>query len=409
MSFSFRLSIGVNILLLGIVAAMLWRNQPQPAASSPVARPAPPAAVRSETPKTVAVLQELQPKSVGPKLTPAAIAQLEQMGISRDILINVLLQDLNDRSTKRVLALQKKHAPGLVPDREMRELSRESVAEQMRELKAALGEDGYLAWDKEQALHALNRARVPGDELPMTAAEAEQAYRLQKEFDEKNQELQMMMEDGVADTADTGTLQAQAQQALDRELEKLLGKQRYNELRGNVDPSTEVYRTYGDLNPTPAQAKAVLLAEQDFRVRETALAEALKANPGDTAKVTAELKALSDAQDENLRRIFGTAAYDNIKRQNDPTYKTLQQYAGAWELNPHEMQSVYETLRMFQDQAARTRTAAEMSEAAGQRVNWREINSAIEQAQKQTETGLQSLIGGERFQRLKQNGVLTIR
>jgi hypothetical protein len=403
MSSGLRLSIGANIVLMVIVAVLLWRD-PR-AAPPPVAPSARPAAAQSETPKTDAALN-LPLKSAGPKLTPSAITQLEQKGISRGILVDVLLEDLNRRSTERVLELQKKYAPRLVPDREMRELSRESDAEQIRELKEAFGKEGYLAWDKEQTLRNMNRARVPGDDLPMTAAEAEQAYRLQKEFDDKNQELQMAIEDGVADKADAGTLQALAQQALDRELEKLLGSQRFNELRGNTNPTIEVFRTYGDLNPTPDQAKAVLLVEQDYRAREAALARRLNENSADAANLTAELKAMSDAQDENLRQIFGTAAYDNVKQQNDPTYKTLKQYAAAWELKDQEIQSVYEALHAFQDQADRTRTAAEMSEAAGQRINWREINPAIEQARQQTEAGLQNLIGGERLQRLKQNGIL---
>jgi len=288
----------------------------------------------------------------------------------------------------------------------MRELSRASDAEQVRELKDALGEDGYRAWDKEQTLHAINRARAPGDDLPMTADEAEQAYRLQKEFDDKNRELQMAMEDGIADRADVGTLQAQAQQALDRELDKLLGHERFNELRGNIDPTAEVYRTYGDLNPTPDQAKAAARAEQDYRARQTALAQQLNGNPGDEAKTTAELKALSDAYDENLRQIFGAETYNTIKQQNDPTYKTLQQYAGAWELKSNEIQPVYQSLHAFQDQADRMRNAAEMSQAAGQPVNWREVNSAIEQARQQTEAGLLNLIGMERLRRLEQNGLL---
>ena len=407
MSSGFRLSIGANIVLAGIIVALLWREPI--AAPSPVAPPARPVAERIETPKPEAPPPEAPAKSTGQKLTATSVAQLEQAGVAQDILVNVLLEDLNRRSAKRVLELQKKYAPRQVPDHEMRELSRQGDAEQIRELKAAFGEEGYLAWDKEQTLRVLNRARVPGDELPLSAAEAEQAYRLQKEFDDKARELQIMMEDGVADRADVGALQAQAQQALDRELEKLLGPQRFNELRGNVDPATEVYRTYGDLNPTPTQAKAVLQAEQDYRARETALAKRVNETPTDAASVAAELKALSDAQDENLRRIFGAAAYDAMKRQNDPTYQTLRQYAAAWELKDQEIQSVYETLHAYQDQAARTRSAAEMSEAAGQRVNWREINSGIEQAQQQTEAGLQNLIGGERLQRLKQNGVLTIR
>ena len=52
-------------------------------------------------------------------------------------------------------ALQKKYAPKLVPDREMRELARESDVEQAREMKESFGEEGYRAWDKEtDAAHA---------------------------------------------------------------------------------------------------------------------------------------------------------------------------------------------------------------------------------------------------------------
>src|SRR5882672_3131926 len=108
MSSAFRLSIGANILLLGIVAVLLWRDQP--AAPSPVAPRERPVSPRSETPKTGAVAKERQPKLAGPKLTPAAIAQLEQMGISRDTLVNILLEDLDRRLGQRVLELQKKYA-----------------------------------------------------------------------------------------------------------------------------------------------------------------------------------------------------------------------------------------------------------------------------------------------------------
>ncbi len=405
MSVVSRLSIGANILLLGIVTLLLWRDRPP--ALSPVAPPTRPVSARPETPKTDAAAIDLQPKSTGTTFTPSAITQLERMGVSREILVNVLLENLNRRTSRRLLDLQKKHAPKLVPDREMRELSRESDAEQIRELKAAFGEEGYRAWDKEQTLHNLNRARVPGDDLPMTADEAEQAYRLQKDFDEKNRELQMAMEDGVADKADAGALQAQAQQTLDRELQKLLGPQRFSELRGTVDPTTEVYRTYGDLNPTPDQAKAVALAEGDYRARAAALTEQLNEKPGDAANVTAELNAINDAREENLRQIFGAEAYDNMKRQNDPAYKTLQQYAGTWNLNDSEVQQVYNSVHDFQQQAERLRQAAQLSEQAGQKVDWNAVNASIDQAQQQTESTLQNTIGADRLRRLNENGLLT--
>jgi hypothetical protein len=400
MSSAFRISIGANLLLAGIVAALLWRDQP----AAPSRNPAFP---HSETSGTRAIAEAPQPESHGPEFTPATIAELERIGFSRETSVNVLLEDLNRRCDQRVRDLQKQYAPKLVPDREYLRLSRQSDEERIRELKKALGEEGYLAWDKEQSLRELNRLNDAS--VPMTAEEAEQAYRLQKEFAEKNKELQMAMEDGVADGVDIGALQAQAREALDRELEKLLGSQRFNEIRGIVDPITEVNRMFGDLNPTPDQGKAVLIAEQDYRARESALAERLNTNPADPANIPAELEAMNNEREENLRRIFGGEAYDTMTRQNDPTYKTLRQYAKAWELNDHEIQFVYETLRPFQSQAERLRQAAEMREAAGQRVNWREIDSVIEKARQQTEIALQNLIGGEGLQRLKQNELLAAR
>ena len=391
-------------MLLAIVAGLLWRERPAaPVFADPAARSA---AGPAGTPPRGEAAPEPSRSAAGPRTTRAAMAQLEQMGFPRDLLAGVVLEDLNRRTTRRLLELQKKYAPKPVPERELRELARQGNVEQVRELKEALGEPGYLAWDKAQTLRALNRARVPGDELPMTADEAEHAYRLQKAFDDKYQGLQEAMEDGFADRADVGQLQAQAQQDLDRELERLLGKQRFDELRGNADPTTEVYRTYGDLNPTSDQAKAVVLAEADYRARQADLARRLQETPGDPGKVAAELKALGAAQDENLRRIFGAEAYEAVKRQNDPTYQTLQQYAGAWELNDAEVQSVYQALHALHDQTDRTRSAAAMSEAAGHPVNWPETNAAIEQARQQAEAGLLAQIGAERLRRLKQNGLL---
>jgi hypothetical protein len=395
-----RLSIGANLVLLGVVAFLLWRDHAAvPSSVSPAVRTVP---ARSDSPLAQALAQAPQPKSTEPKLSPAAMAELERMGISRDLIVSALLEDFRRRWDLRFTELQQKHAPKQVPERENIALARRRDAAQVRALQEALGEEGYLAWDQDQTLRRLNSAG-----LPLTTAEAQQAYRLQKEFDQKHRELQMAMEDGVADMADAGALQAQAQEALERQLEQLLGKPRLAAMRGIDDPIAEVSWKYGELNPTPDQANAVLRAEGDHRARETALARRLKETPGDAVNVTAELKAMNDAQEESLRRIFGAETYDQQQRQNDPRHRILQQYAEVWGIKDHEIQPVFETLRAFHDQADRMRRAGAMSEAAGQRVNWPEIESVVEQARQRTEAGLENLVGGERLRRLKQNGLLT--
>jgi len=394
MSATLRISVGANVVLAGIVVVLLWRDRPA----------APPAIAPIAPPTTTVRAEALQSRSVPDGLAPAAFAQLERMGISREGIVSALLEDFHRRWDQRLADLEKKHAPQPAPERDHLELARLRDAEKIRVLKEALGEEGYVAWDKDRTLRLLNGAGVP-----LSAAEAERAYRLHKEFDRKHRELQMAMEDGVADMADGSKLQAQAQEALDRELEKLLGRQRLDAMRGLGDPRAEVQGKYGDLNPTADQVNAVLLAEANHRARETALAQRLKENPGDAASVVTELKAMHEAREENLRRVFGAAAYDTSKRLNDPRYKTLQHYAAAWGLEERDVQSVYESLRAWHEQVDRTRGAAALSEAAGRRVNGPELDAAIDQARQQTEAGLQNLIGGERLRRLQQNGLLTSR
>ncbi len=410
MSLPFKISLGANITLSVLVALLAWQNRF--AATLRSATPVQPAARPSPRPEALAATAqaaEHPPEAARSKLTPAVFAQFERLGISRDIVIDALLTDFDNRSTRRLVELQKKYAPRLVPDREMLEFSRQNEAARLRELKDALGEEGYLTWDKAQTLRELNSARPPGDELPMSAEEAEQAYRLQKDFDEKNRELMEAMQDGVGDQADIGQLQAEAQESLDQGLEKLLGPERLAQLRGKLDSTTEVYRTFGDLNPSAAQAQAVVQVEAEYRDRETALAQGTGGDPAQAAKLSTDLKALSDAREANLRRIFGAEAYENLQRQNDPTYKTLRQYAGTWKLKTEELESVYDALHAFDRQAERLRTAAQMSEMAGQPVNWQAIETEIDQTRQHTETSLRTLIGEERLSRLKQTGLLPTR
>ncbi len=403
MSVALRISVFANVLLLGTVAILIWRDQPATPPAPVTSTPIKPAHPESPSPS-----QASHSAVAASGINPNAVTQLQQLGLSQDAVVTAILEDFNRRSTQQVADLQKKYAPRLVPDRVMVEFGRQNELDRVQTLKQALGEEGYRAWDKEQTLHELNRARPPGDEIQMSSEEAEEAYRLQKDYDEKAKELQEAMEDGVADRADGGALQAQAQQALDVELEKLLGKDRFEQLRGNVDSSTEVYRLFGDLNPTPEQAKSVAQVQSDYRAKEAALTKQLNDDPAN-ANLAAQLKALNDSEDQNLRQIFGADAYDNMKRQNDPTYKTLKQYADTWQMSDQQVQSVYDAVHAFQDQAERTREAAEMSQSAGQHVNWREVNASIDQARQQAEAGLQTIVGADRLRRLEQNGVLSNR
>ncbi len=404
MSPALRISIGVNLLLATAVVVLLWRERPagRPSAS-PAASFAAPAVAAESGARSEPLERNVETMTDG-ALSRAAVMQLERAGLSRDVVGSALLEQFNQRWDRRLIELEKRHAPRRLSQRDYIEFGRLRDAERVRELKEALGEEGYRAWDKERTLRQLN-----GTGAAMTDEEAEQAYRLQKEFEETHKELEMAMEDGIADPADGSALQARAQEALNRDLGNLFGQQRLDEMRGLSDPSAEVRWRYGELNPTPEQTSAVITIEDDYLAREAALARRINENPtaGAAVEVATELKALNDARDEQLRGTFGAEAYERIKRQNDPTYQTLQNYADAWALSAPQLETVYSALSGLRDQTELSRAAGAMREAAGQPVNWREINAAIEQTRSQAEAGLRSVVGDETLRRLKQNGLLS--
>lgn len=404
MSHALRVSVAANVALAGLVALLWFDGGAAPArdatpsrASGPVARD------RAQRADPHPTATDRAPRAA-PQLTPALLARIEQLGLSRDVVVSGLLADFQRRWDRRVSDMEKRYAPRPVPEREYVELARLRETEQVRELREVLGEDGYLAWDMERTLQAVNSAGAP-----LTDAEAREAYRLQKEFEQLHRELEMAMEDGVADKADAAALQAQAQANLERDLERLFGRERLAQMRGYRDPIANVQWRFGDLGPSPAQAAAVVSIEAHFRAQEATLTQRLRGNRADPETITAELAALRQAREDQLRRIFGPDAYEQHKRQTDPTYQTLQQYAGTWALQGQEVDTVYQHLRAFHDQAEQTRTAAALRESAGEAVNWREINQAIDEARQKTESRLQTIIGLDRVRRLKQNGLLLMR
>jgi hypothetical protein len=403
MSFASRISVGLNVVLIGVVVAQLYRGPfKADAPVAPVVRTA--VSIQPQALKTAPVVASLQPRPGGPSLTIEAVAELRKLGVSRDAIVEGLINDHTYRYDQRVRALKKKYAPKPVPPGELREMSWQMESEKTRELKEALGDAEYTAWDKDTTLAQLNMGGVRLD-----SQEAEKAYRLQKEFDEKNKALRMAKDEGVADEADTQALYNQAQQKLDQELETLLGKDRVAAMRGAPDPIADVTRRFDYLHPTTDQAKAVLSAEADIHSHEAALVQQLKENPSAAVNLTAQLKAENDAREESLRRVFGADNYAALKQQNDSTYQKLTQYAEAWDLKDAQIQPLYATLSAFHDEADRTRTVAEMKAAAGQPVNWHEINAGIDQARQQVEAGLAATIGGERVRRLEKNGLLDVR
>lgn len=403
MTAALRVSVAANVALLAVVGTLLlWRRPPTDVT---------PAAGWRYSQSGGRPREHAQRPAAKGALTPDAVAALERVGVAPETIAAVVIEDFERHSNERLGEWERHYAPKLLPQRELTTFFRRKEIEREAALRAALGEDGYRAWDRQQTLEELNYARLPGDPLPMSADEAEKAVRLQKDFDEKTKALQMAMEDGVADPADGRTLLAQARQALDAGLEQLLGEDRFADLRGHLDSTghldalAETYQNLGDLAPSAAQARAAMAAEARFRTAESELAQKLAANQADADAAATALGRIAAERDQAYRDVFGAEAYDRFKLAHDEAYQTLTRYAAAWNLDASEVQQVYRSLNAFEADASQMRTAARLRQQAGQHVDWDAVDATIERAKQQALSAVGATVGTETLRRMQANGL----
>ncbi len=395
-----RVSVLVNLVQLLVIGWLVARPSPEPVSRASFVGPTASAAGEGTASSSRAPASVSAPATPGPDL----VALLEQAGFSRALVAQALLADFNHRWDRHVLAVEKRYAPRAVPRREYVELGRARDAAFARELKAALGEEGYRAWHRDETLRQVN-----GADLPLDEGDAEAAYRLHLAFEETHRELQWAMEDGVADLADATELQTKAREKLDRDLEALFGKARLDAMRGHTDPVANVYRTFDGLSPTPEQARAVVASDERHRAAEAALAERLRKDPVDVAEIVSALEEIDARRDEELAGVFGAEARADAARRSDPTYQTIRQFADAWGLEDTSVGPVYSAIDAFNRLRERTLGAAALREEAGQPVAWREIDAALERERQKAEDELRAMIGPERLHRLRRNGLLAPR
>jgi len=407
MTSGLRLSLTANIALVSLVVALILRWPAPPVKPAEKLRRLDSHAEKGSTNPSRGPSETMAEGG----LNPVAAAELMHCGVSRETLTEVVLQDFERRQNEALAQLEKRYAPALIPEREMIAFSRRRDVDRVRAIRNTLGEEAYRAWDRNQALQELNFRRLPGDPLPMSAAETERAYELQRDFDERSKSIQMAFEDGVADRADADALRKRAKQELDDALSKLLGSDRLAQLHGSADETGhigaagETQQNWSDLCPTAEQAKGIERADTDYRSHENELAKALAARTTDPSAAAAELMRIAAEREQTLRGIFGAEAYAEHEAARDPAYGALTRYAEAWDLKPADIDRVYHSVSVFEQQADGLRRLAALREQAGSNVDWNAVNAAIEQLKRQASADVGAAVGPERLRRMEASGL----
>lgn len=388
-------AMGLNLILT--VALVRSLSRPHPIA---ISAPAVPVPVREARPVTVTVVASAPVQANGPGWQ-SWLGQLRAAGVPDKVLAGLVISDFEDRWEKKNREMQRRYHAGDLDAGAMEQFTDGHDAGQEEELKAALGGDGFVKWDKERTLGDLETASIA---LP--ASDADALYQLRKDLAQKQRELAQAHSGGEIDEADFDESQAATQKDYDQKLKALLGHERYAALQ-HPDESAkgDLVRNLKDVNATDSQFQALLAAQKQWNDQRAKLDQQAQASPDASASLEEQVQAIDAARDAEYQRVLGTNGYDAFQRAQDSRYQTLQRYAAAWQLTGENIDHLYRALQYSQKTVQDYLQQARAMEAQGQAVDWPQVEANVRQFSSQTQQSLRSYLGPDRFEKLQKNSV----
>ena len=259
--FRYKASLVLNaILVIAAVALVMPGTKPEPAA----AIEASPAETIKSAPTTI---ERKTPQY--PAAAPAQdqrrwlVDQLRAMGVPNNVLARVVWADLDWKWNQRGGELSlKTHGD---PDT-MAAYKLQNAMSLDDEMRAALGEEGFNAWDRDNMLREANRGKIA-----LTPSESEAAYGLWKKMQQWELELRKAKLNGQMDEADISEAFEKSISEFNDQMKSLLGDERWAKARQIDDGTDSLRRDFAKANPTDAQFQELLKTQQQWNDQRAAL------------------------------------------------------------------------------------------------------------------------------------------
>jgi hypothetical protein len=392
-----RASLALNVVLAlaGIVLA-LYQRKPAPSLSVKLVEAA-------ATAKPVFTAQAPH----YPEIASASdkrrwlVDQLRAMGVPNKILARVVWADLDKGWTRHAteVALEYRGDPDA-----MAALQLETDQSKDAEMRAALGEEGFMQWDHENMLREVSQKKIQ-----LTPAETDQAYELWKKRQQGQLDLQQAQMDGTMDPADAADATEKAEAEYAQQMKSVLGDARYAQVQQTDDTSAaaDLRQNLANVNPSDSQFQALLKAQQQWNDQRAALDKQFQNDPTSTTYAD-QIKTLDAARAQEYRRVLGDDAFAALQKQQDPGYTQMKKYESLWNLDDNSIDSIYAAMKYYQKTAGDYQAQARALQAGGQNVDWAGINKNLDTFAAQTEQSLAKYLGADRYNKMAQNGVFQI-
>ncbi|HUR60096.1 MAG TPA: hypothetical protein VM029_20400 [Opitutaceae bacterium] len=331
------------------------------------------------------------------------LGALRGAGVSSRVLAGLVTADFEERWEKRLAQLQRDFEQGRLSLDDLVRIQRGHDAELEKEMRLALGDEGFRQWDKAVVLREMGASA-----LELSTAEGEAAYALRKDLVAQLRAAEAAHDRGELDESDLAERLSTLERDHQEKLKPLLGAERYAALQGRGDDIRgELRRELRKIALEPAQFDALAEAR---RASDREHAEVARQEEGGAKGVDFELRraAIDAAREREYERVLGPVAYADYQRNNDTRYQVMQRYANAWKISEAEIAGVYATIRSYENTVRGYRQQALAAEQVGQPADWVAVQRRITQYTQQTEDALRRSLGEERFEKLKRHSALTL-
>lgn len=395
-----RASLLLNIALAATVATLaLHRPAPassaSPSASTDTVSPAPASA---ESALSVAPSPYTDEAASLPERRRWLVDQLRAMGVPNPVLARLVLSDIEAYWTPRAAET----AQRTYGDPEtMAALQLEIDTTRDAELRAALGEAGFLEWDMANMAREANQGGIR-----LAPAEMEGAYALWKKMQLRELELRGARQSAQMDDLGIGLEYEKNLAAFERDMKALLGEERYAQAR-RMDEGNALADLRTDLAkaaPNKAQLGELLETQRQWDALRTEIEAEFASDPA-SADREERLRALDEARELEYKRVLGDEAFASIQKEQHPSYAMMRKYADMWGLDDRKIDSVYGSIRYYEKAVEDYQSQILTLETGGQNVDWNEVAGNLRQFTDQTRQMLKKSLGDEAFARLEQNGV----
>lgn len=388
---SHRVSFILNVVLAGIVAALiLHRSEPMSG----------PPATAADVVKATAPTAE--PKSANYPQTASASAQrrwlvdqLRAMGVPNKVLARIVLADL-DWSWNKLggeLSLRSHGDPDTLAAFKL-----DNAMSLDAHMRAALGEEGFKQWDHENMLREANRGK-----LPLTPAEVDGTYGLWKALQKRELELKKARLTGEMDEMELNAAFEKSILDFEQQMETLLGEERYAKAR-QIDEGANLRQGLAKADVNDSQFRELLETQKQWNELRFEIDQQFQNEPSSSAYLE-QLSVLDEARDQEYRRVLGTEVFDAFQKEQHPSYSLMTKYANLWGLDNNKIDSVYGSIRYYEKTVQDYQAQVRAIEAQGQAVDWEGVNKNLSQFADQAQQALQNYLGQDSFNKMQRNGV----